>query len=358
MQIHELNNRRKPTNEATGFGPLDSAINTTKAVFQNPHSLWNSSALATAQQQATQASAASSAAELANPGSQTLSTRKLRGSQPVTVGGSAKPVATPQQQLAIVQSNPAVQQMVKNLAGQWKSQGKSSAAKINTAMTEDAQLSPAQLAKIPVAVQMPYQTPGAGTTPTASIQQQPTGYTGVKTNAPTQYQEPEPKVNALKVRKNAAMRTDFLNWARSKLQTQSVSLDALMKDPWAAKTLDTLLNDIAVESLINPESDQTSTAVEKFFNVVIATNQSLQQQGSQGARQSNIAAPAAAAGDEQADDAAKLKQYGLNMSSSQLDTLASALRRADKQGLGTVRNTGNEALNALVRAAGYKVAET
>jgi DNA-binding protein YbaB len=340
MQIHELNNKRKPTNEATGIGPLDSAINATKAVWQNKNSLWNSSALATAQQSATQANAADAAAELANPGSQALSTRKLRGSQPVTVGGSAKASVTPQQQLAQVQSNPAVQQMVKNLAAQWKTQGLAVATKINASNVAEAiTINPST--KDPADLKI-----------LAAIEKREAG----KSDAPV-----APDVKAKTNQKLNTFSTEFQNWAEPKLRAIGVNLNTVMQDQWAAKTIQDILTKLSIESLANPESTATTGLVEQFFNVVIATNQS-QQQGSQGAGQARASAPRASAsttpGAEQVDDAAILRQYGLNMSASQLDTLASAMRRADKQGLGSVRNTGNELLNALVRAAGYKVAET
>lgn len=341
MQIHELNNKRKTTTEAIGIGPIDSAINAVKAGWNNPHSLWNSSALATAQQQATQANAADSAKELAQPGSQALSTRKLRGSPAYTVGGSAKQT-TPQQQLATVKANPAVQQMVKNLAAQWKSQGVAAAAKINTTKVSEtvAPIDPRSI-KDPVEKQLlaKYYTQQGLEMPQAS-------------SAP-----PEPNVASAANQKLDAFSREFQSWAEPKLRAAGVNYNAVLQDPWASKTITDILTKLSIESTANPESTVANTLVEEFFNVVIATNQSLQH-GSQGARQARANAPASAPNAEQADDAAILKQYGLNMSPSQLDALAMALRKADTQGLGTVRDTGNELLNALVRAAGYKVAAT
>lgn len=332
MQIHELTNKRKTTNEATGFGPLDSAINTGKAFLQNKNSLWNSSALASVQQATTQANAADAAAELANPGSQALSTRKLRGSPAYQVGGSATAPVTPQQQLTQVKSNPAVQQMVKNLATQWKSRntGTSGITARTHAIKEEMEPSTAQLAQIP-----------------AQAPQQQTATT-----------TPDPKAVELNRKKVKTLKTEFLNWARTKLQALNVNLTSILQNPEYSKQLGEVLNDIATKSLIDPESEQANAAVENFFNLVIATNQSQQQQGSQGARQARAGAPASAPGDDQVDDAAILKQYGLNMSASQLDTLASAMRRADKTGQGTIGNTGNVLLNALARSAGFKVAAT
>lgn len=345
MQIHELNNKRKPTNEATGIGPLDSAINATKAVWQNKNSLWNSSALATAQQSATQANAADAAAELANPGSQVLSTRKLRGSQPVTVGGSAKASVTPQQQLAQVQSNPAVQQMVKNLAAQWKTQGVAVAGKLKTTKVAET-TTPIDPRTI--------KDPEERALLNLFYKQQ-----GME--MPDNSVNPPPQVVDKANQKLNTFSTEFQNWAEPKLRAIGVNLNTVMQGQWAAKTIQDILTKLSIESLANPESTATTGLVEQFFNVVIATNQS-QQQGSQGAGQARASAPRASAsttpGAEQVDDAAILRQYGLNMSASQLDTLASAMRRADQTGQGTIGNTGNVLLNALARSAGFKVAAT
>jgi hypothetical protein len=340
MQIHELNNKRKVTTEAISDYLPTAAVNAwdkSKAVLQNPKAFINSAELGAAQQSATQADAARSANRLSNPDA----FQKALGDRAYSAGASAKTPATPQQQLAQVQSNPAVQQMVKNLAAQWKTQGAAVAGKLKTPNIAEA-VAPIDPRSI--------KDPEERALLNLFYKQQ-----GMEMPADSVSQPPQvvDKAN----QKLNAFSAEFQNWAEPKLRAIGVNLNTVMQDQWAAKTIQELLTKLSVESLANPESTATTGLVEQFFNVVIATNQS-QQQGSPNARRAQSSAPAASAGTEQTDDSAILKQYGLNMSTSQLDALATALRRADKQGLGSVRNTGNELLNALVRAAGYKVAET
>jgi len=332
MQIHELN-KKTQLNEVDLVGP-NSIFNVGKQVLKNPKAAINSAELGAAQQAATQASAAASADRLANPNA----VQRALGDRAYTASGSAKAPSTPQQQLAQVQANPAVQQMIKNLAAQWKTQGAMIATKIKASKIAEAIAINPATTKDPADLKL-----------LAAIQKQEAG----QSDAPV-----APDVRTKTNQKLNEFSAEFQNWADPKLRAVGVNLNAVLQDPWAAKTTQEILTKLSIESLANPESAATTALVEQFFNVVIATNQAQQQQGAQGARQARAGAPAAAPGAEQADDAAILKQYGLNMSTSQLDALASAMRRADKQGLGTVRNTGNELLNALVRAAGYKVAET
>jgi hypothetical protein len=331
MQIHELNSR-KPLKEVDLVGP-NSIFNVGKQVLKNPKAAINSAELGVAQQAAIQASASASADRLANPNA----VQRALGDRAYTASGSAKAPSTPQQQLAQVQSNPAVQQMVKNLAAQWKTQGVAVAGKLKTANVSEAVVTINPNTKDPNDLKL-----------LAAIQKAEAGRSDAS---------PTPEVQATTNKKLNSFATEFQNWAEPKLRAIGVNLNTVMQDPWATKTIQEILTKLSIESLANPESAATTALVEQFFNVVIATNQA-QQQGAQGARQARAGATASASGAEQVDDAAVLKQYGLNMSTSQLDALASAMRRADKQGLGTVRNTGNELLNALVRAAGYKVAET
>ena len=336
MQIHELNNKKQQVNEVDLVGP-NSIFNVGKQVLKNPKAAINSAELGSAQQSAVQASAAKSAERLANPNA----LQRALGDRAYTAGASAKAPVMPQQQLAQVQSNPAVQQMVKNLAAQWKTQGLAVATKINASNIAEAITINPSATKDPADLKI-----------LAAIEKQIEKQEAGKSDAPV-----APDVKAKTNQKLNTFSTEFQNWAEPKLRAIGVNLNTVMQDQWAAKTIQDILTKLSIESLANPESSATTGLVEQFFNVVIATNQSQQQQAPQGTRQARASIPTAS-GAEQADDAAILKQYGLNMSTSQLDALATAMRRADKQGLGSVRNTGNELLNALVRAAGYKVAET
>jgi hypothetical protein len=335
MQIHELNNKRKVATEATGFGPLDSAINAGKAVLQNKSSFWNSAALGTAQQQAAAASAAASAKELANPGSQALSTRKLRGSPAYTVGGSAKQT-TPQQQLAQTQANPAVQQLVKNLAAQWKPQGVAAAAKIKTAPVTESPIAIAD----PASVKDPQDR--------AILDKL---YTQNPELAPKLAQPPTPDAKAKANEKLNAFATEFQNWAEPKLRAAGVDYNTVMRDPWANKTVQSLLTSIAIESMANPESAKTNSLVEQFFNVVIATNQT-QNQGS--GRSGGFAAASPGGAAVSADDQSVLKKYGVALNQSQLDQLGQGMRRASGGGT-VIKNTNNELLNAVARLAGFQI---
>jgi len=327
MQIHELNNKKQQVNEVDLAGP-NSIFNVGKQVLKNPKAakaFVNSSALGAAQQAAAQSSAASSANTLAKQG--------------YTASGSATVQTTPQQQLAQVQSNPAVQRMVKNLAAQWKSQGVAAAGKIKTTkIAETVDIDPRTIKdpKEKELLNFFYKQQGL------EMPQEPA--------APNVMSAANQKLNAFS--------TEFQNWAEPKLRAIGVNLNTVMQDPWAAKTIQEILTKLSVESLSNPESPETTGLVEQFFNVVIATNQANQQGQTATSASASGTASNAAAGDEQVDDAAILKQYGLSMSTSQLDALATAMRRADQTGQGTIGNTGNVLLNALARSAGFKVAAT
>lgn len=318
MQIHELNNKKQQVNEVDLVGP-NSVFNVGKHLTKK--AFVNSSALGAAQQAAAQSSAAASANALTK-----------QGYKP---SGSAKAQTTPQQQLAQVQSNPAVQQMVKNLAAQWKSQGVAAAGKIKTTkVAETVDIDPRtikdpkekELLKayyIQQGLEMP-QEPAATNVTSAANQ----------------------KLNAFS--------TQFQNWAEPKLRAIGVNLNTVMQDPWAAKTIQEILTKLSVESLANPESPATTQLVEQFFNVVIATNQA-SQQGRAAQTSAGTSAPGTAA--EPANDQEILTQYGLTINPGQLDSLGAAMRKA-AGGETVIRNTGNVLLNAVARLAGFKVAET
>lgn len=344
MQIHELNKRPAKINKAQVtevdlVGP-NSVFNVGrelgKQLVKDPRGLINPTSIGIAKQNAAAASAASSAKELANPGSEMFSTRGVRGVQAYQAGASAKAQVTPQQQLAQVQKNPAVQQLVKNLAAQWKTQGVAVAGKLKTTkIPETATPIDPRTIKDP--------------TDRALLNK---WYIQQGMEMPADSVSPDPQVVNKANQKLNAFSTEFQNWAEPKLRAIGVSLNTVMQDPWAAKTIQELLTKLSVESLANPESTATTGLVEQFFNVVIATNQSQQQSS-----QARTATATTTAGDTQQTDQEIVAQSGVPMTSAQIEALGKAMRQS-ANGDTTIRNTGNTLLNAIARVAGFKVAET
>ena len=58
--------------------------------------------------------------------------------------------------------------------------------------------------------------------------------------------------------------------------------------------------------------------------------------------------------EEQQGPAEVLKQYGLQITSAQINDLAAAMTRA-AQGGKVIKNTNNEVLNALAQLAGFQI---
>jgi hypothetical protein len=339
MQIHELNKNpakinKAQVNEVDLVGP-NSVFNVGrelgKQLVKDPRGLINPTSIGIAKQNAAAASAASSADALANPGIG----RKLAGNSAYQVGGSAKQT-TPQQQLAQVQSNQAVQQMVKNLAAQWKTQGVAVAGKIKTAkMNETATPIDPRTIKDPDELkllnlfykQQGLEMPQSQAAPTSDVQS--------KANQ---------KLNAFA--------TEFQNWASPKLQAIGVNLGVVMQDPWASKTIQQILTKLSVESLANPESDATSGLVEQFFNVAIATNQSKQQSSLSG--KAPLSAQGSSAGDQ--SDQEIVAQSGVPLTKAQIESLGTAMRKSANGGT-IIRDTGNGLLNAIARMAGFRIGQ-
>jgi hypothetical protein len=336
MQIHELNKRHK-VNEAAGnlelpdnlVGPSGVA-SVGKQVLKNPAAIASATVLGDAKQSAAHSSAAASAAKL--------------GAQGYKVGGSANTTTT-QQQLSNIQKDPAVQQMVKNLAAQWKPQSVSIVKRLT-------QKQPGQSGTT-VSESLPIASPSSIKDPTEQQlynlflkQQADKDAAANPTLTPTASKDAEAKVNQ-NLNDYAKM---FQDWAEPRLRAIGVDLNATSKDPSVSAMIPQLLRDIAIEGLANPESVRSTSLVEEFFNTVIAANRA----NGQKAQYTVNTAPGAASISAQPDDQSVLKQYGLSLSQSQLATLGQAMRRS-AGGESVIRNTGNELLNAVARLAGFQI---
>ena len=341
MQIHELNRRPAKITE-THVNEMDL------------RGLLDPTSIGTAKQNAAAISAASSAGELANPGSEMFSTRGIRGIKGYQVGGGAKAKTTPQQQLQIVKTTPAFQQQVKNLAAQWKTV----APGVIATVRKKSAAEPA-LAEYAINLAPPNTTRDAETKQTLSglYAQRASGYAPAKYNVPTTG-GPEAKPNA--ETSNAVnadltiVSNEFKNWANTKLSQVGVKLDAIAADPWTSAQLEQLLLKIATFSLANPSgSDTTNAAVEEFFNVAIASNLAMYKNSDSVAARTTQNRPAAVASGTQ-DDAALLQKSNIPLNPTQIQTLGKAIQQ-DLGGSNVIRDTGSELLNALARSAGLRI---
>lgn len=325
MQIHELNKKPTKINEADLVGP-NSVFNVGKELgkqlIKDPRGVTDPASIGIAKQNAAAASAAGSAADLAKKG--------------YRVGGSAKEKTTPQQQLAQVQTNPAVQQMVKNLAAQWKTQGVAVAGKIKTTkMNETATPIDPKTIKDPDELKLL----------NLFYKQQGLEMPQSQVAAP-------PDVQSKANQKLNAFATEFQNWASPKLQAIGVNLGVVMQDPWASKTIQQILTQLSVESLANPESTATTGLVEQFFNIAIATSQAKQQSPTSGK------APLLAQGSsaENQSDQEIIAQSGAAITKAQIESLGAAMRKS-ANGSTVIRDTGNGLLNAIARMAGFRIGQ-
>lgn len=328
MQIHELNQRKSVKESTDVVGPA-SIGRVGAQVLKNPAALGSSSALGSAQQAAAQSSAASSAAKLAAQG--------------YKVGNNAALQKDPQQLLAQVTSNPTTQQMVKNLAGQWKTRGVGLAAKMS--MAQKASTGEVAEAAAPIDNPLNIKDPQEQQLYNLFLKQQ------AANNATTSPDPTATKNAQAEVNQNLNdYAQEFQNWAEPKLRSIGVDYNSVMQDSWAAPNIRKLLTKLAIDGVANPESPKVTGLVEEFFNIAIATNQARQQTN---VRPGRASAPSAT-GVNQQNDADILKNYGLSLSSGQLDALGTAMRRS-ADGRTVIRNTGNELLNAVARLAGFQV---
>lgn len=364
MQIHELN--KKPAkinetqvNEVDLVGP-NSVFNVGrelgKQLVKDPRGLVNTTSIGAAKQNAAASSAASSAGELANPGSEAYSTRGLRGMKGYQVGGSAPAKTTTQQELQVVKTTPAYQQQVKNLAAQWKSVApgivatvRKRAAAPEPALAEDViNLAPPNTAQDPATKQ----------TLSGLYARRASGYADTKYNSPTTSgpaATPNPETSKAVNADLTIVSNEFKKWASTKLAQVGVRLDTISSDPKTKTQLEQLLLKIATFSLAYPEGDDTTnSAVEEFFNVAIASNLAMNKNSSSVTASTTTGTrPTAAAGAAQ-DDAALLRQSNIPLTPTQIETLGKAIRQ-DLKGGTVIRDTGSELLNALARAAGLQI---
>lgn len=333
MQIHELNKRpakinKAQVNEVDLVGP-NSIFNMGKQVLKDPSSLLSNTGMGAAKQAATQASAASSAAGLAQQG--------------YKAGGSATKT-TPQQQLQKVKMNTAVQQLVKNIASQWPAQGNALYAKIKTAPM-------GQPTTESVVIKNLNTNDPDEQALLAAIQKQEleSQVEKLKSNQPN----PEEKAKAdEKILADInTYSAGFQDWATTRLSNLGIKLDKIESDTWAKEELQKALRSIALTGLSAPNSPGLISDVAEYFYIAIATAQ-VQQ-----ADQRSAAGPAADAGDKQLTDKEIVAQSGVPLTSAQIEALGQAMRKA-ANGETTIRNTGNTLLNAISRLAGFKVAET
>ena len=361
MQIHELN-KSQQINEVDLVGPT-SVFNVGKQVFKNPAALVKSSALGSAEQAAAQASAEKSANVLSKQG--------------YNVGGGIKPAVTTAQQLQAVKANPAVQQQIKNLLAQWKTQGaaivtrlRSQKQKIPEAVviskpeqTKDPaerklldllykqqaqQAQQKKSAPVGKGTQMPiqpYQVPGAGTnaTPTA-----PAGYANQSAPAPT------PADQAAVNQDLEEYALAFAQWMDQRLATRGATMDMVRRDAVTNKMLSDLLTKIAIENIANPASAAASAAIEQYLNVAIAgiqayvNNTSSDQTPVAGSTVSSAATP------QSADDQLKQQLDKIGITKSQLGALGTAMAQANR-GSNIINDTGNSLLNTIAQLAGMKI---
>ena len=270
MQIHELNQRPRKVNEANIFGPTGLAA-TARQVVKNPASWIKSSALGSAEQSATQSSAAVSAQKLAAQGYQ--------------AGGGIKPQVTLTQQLATVKSNPAVQQQVKNLTAQWQKQGAAIVANLKSkkAIPEAVVIGNPELTKDPAERKLLdlFYRQQAQKDPTAGQQQttQPVPDANDKAEVNQQLEE---------------FALAFAQWSDARLATGGVTMDTVRQDPAVNKALSDQLTKISIESMANPASAATTAAIEQYFNTAIAAIQTTINNSQPRTARTRTAAPAAA----------------------------------------------------------------
>jgi hypothetical protein len=360
MQIHELN-KCQQVNEVDLVGP-NSIFNVGKQVLKNPAAMTSSSALGAAKQAASQVAAHQSSDTLIKQG--------------YKVGGSIKPTVTTAQQLQAVKANPAVQQQVKNLAAQWKTQGAAIITGLrsqNQKVSEAVVISNPERTKDPVERKLldllykkeaeqaqqkksapvvkgtqlatqPYQVPGAGTNAT------PTSAAGYASQAPVPSAADQAAVNQDLEEYALA----FSKWMDQRLASQGVTMDMVRRDPATNKMLSDLLTKVAIENIANPASVRASEAIEEYLNIAIAGIQAYvnNSAGSQPSTAGSASTSPAASQSEEEQIKQQLDKIGITR--SQLGSLGTALAQSNR-GSDVINNTGNPLLNAIAKLAGMKI---
>lgn len=314
MQIHELNNKKRPNTEQ-----VQEAIpgwNLAKEIVKNPAALVSNTAMAQAKQAAAQQTAAGLSQKLTKQGYTTAAAPKKATDL-----------------LPQIKANAATQQMIKTLGAEWQ--------RIAT-----------QLTKQPVKEYTVAPTQQASTAG-AQYAQRPGGYGQTTINAPTtdtpQATSTGAALKNLQAQQaqqtQAAMMDEFTKWANTKLTALKVDLDDVNKDPAVASALKNLANKIAADPA------GTSKEVNEYFNLAIAANIADNQARRAGFYQPTpgAAAPAAQVPQKPQDITA---QAGLNPQI--LQGLGAVLRRAD-QGSMTMPRTNNPVADAMFQQMGFKL---
>ena len=308
MQIHELTQRQR-VDEVDLVGPT-GIFAVGKQVLKNPKALYNSPALAAAQQAAAQQSAAASAQKLANPGA----FRRAMGNQAYTVGGSIKPTTTVTQQLQVVKSNPAVQQQVKTLAAQWMNLS----GAIRTQPLPEAVIS----AFDPNTLSAEYK----------SIYD--------KTKAISDLDK-----------KATRIKNSFQAWSDPLLKTGNISMDVIRQNAETEKLLDAAMNNVALVAALGSDPKMEKTAVEQYMSLAIAAIQTAVQNV---APAKQPASPrSSGGGPTDAEILTQLQNAGVPVTKVDLEKLGQFL--ISSSGSNTVGDTGNPALNAVLKLAGMRV---
>jgi len=330
MQIHELNKKPQQINEVDLVGP-NSIWNVGRQVIKNPKALWSSSQLGAAQQAAQQASAAKSAEKLAKQGYQ--------------VGASQRAPVTVQQQLAANQSNPGVQQQVKNLANRW--------------MVQSSQLKQAlKISKPVVEAAAQFDVRDLSNPKYASIFKAIRAQDTAKSQIPGQNTAPDTASDQAKKdleleRELSGWKDEFQKWSDPLLRTSTgIDMNTVRQNQETAKILDSAITNVAVAARSgNPKVEQQ--AVEEYLQTAISAIQTANlnsQQQQQTTRTQTTGA--ASAGEEDQAVLKALEKYGLtkaNLEGMGKEMIAAA------QGNSTIKNTGNSVLNAIARLAGMTV---
>lgn len=336
MQIHELNRKPKVVSEQsvnevdlvgpTGIFAVGKQVGK-QLLSKNFKALYNSPALASAQQAAAQQSAAASAQKLTNPGA----FRRAMGNQAYQVGGGVKPPVTTAQQLQAVNANPAVQQLVKNLSSQWASQSSTLKQKQQpiTSTTESAaQVDPREVVGDPKFAGMLQLLKRQGVDLAKEA-------------------EVEKQLNSWKV--------EFSSWANARLTTRGVSVDNIRDDKATADMLDAASSKVAIAAQ-SGDTNLEKAAAEEYFNIAIAGIQAyIQNTKNAAGSQRATAAGGATANPASTDNdiLTQLQNAGIPVTKVSLEKLGQLM--AASSGSNTVRDTGNEVLNAMARLAGMRV---
>jgi len=317
MQIHELNNKKRPNKEQVDEAPV--LWNLGKEIIKNPKAAIMPHAFNTAIAQAKQSTNQQTAAGL----SQDLSKKGY------TTAAGPKTTAEVLQQ---VKATPATQQMIKNLAAQWQ--------QVATQLTGNKTGVSEAVVTAPTAVN-PQTQKMAAPASNAQYAQRPGAYSQVKTNAPLAYAAPQKAQQP--VQTQATIANEFTKWATERLT--ALNADDWDSDPATVSSLKALANKIAAKPT------ESSNDVIEYFNQAIAANIASMQARRAGFRQPGQAQQTAQ-GQAQQKPQDITAQAGLTPQT--LQGLGAVLRKAD-QGSMTMPRTNNPVADAMFQQMGFKL---